>query len=57
MTEEYPIEYDEKLMDKQRDAVNNLLELFPHANLDQDPDGYYLIWLNWQWDPEEAEEE
>ena len=57
MTEEYPIEYDEKLLDKQRDAVNNIMELFPHAEVDQDADGYYVLFLNWMWDPAEAEEE
>ena len=57
MTEQYPIEYDEKLLDKQRDAVNNIMDLFPHAEVDQDADGYYVLFLNWMWDPAEAEEE
>ena len=57
MTEQYPIEYDAELLDKQRDAVSTIMDLFPHAEMDQDADGHYVLFLNWEWDPEEAEEE
>ena len=57
MTEQYPIEYDAEMLDKQRDAVSTIMDLFPHAEMDQDADGYYVLFLNWEWDPAEAEEE